>query len=124
VRTPIGLPLTLQTFPTSPVDTEVLSARLVRLSDGAENPICAYGSLQYWEERDFWREVAPRSLRGWGAVIALPHQPLTPGETYEAHLRVRLGSEEREFTWRFSVAEEAELRPLRLEPSLEIMEIR
>ena len=124
VRTPIGLPITLQTFPTSPVDTEVLSARLVRLSDGAENPICAYGSLQYWEGRDFWRERAIRGLRGRGAVIALPHQPLTPGETYEAHLRVRLGGEEREFTWRFSVAEEAELRPLRLEPSLEIMEIR
>ncbi|WP_245563399.1 hypothetical protein [Thermus antranikianii] len=42
-----GLPLSLQTFPSSPVDTQVLEARLTRLSDGAVNPLCAYGSLQY-----------------------------------------------------------------------------
>ncbi|MGC8876494.1 hypothetical protein [Thermus sp.] len=104
VITPIGLPLTLQTFPSSPVDTEVLDARLTRLSDGALNPLCAYGSVQYWEGRDFWRQRALDVLRYYGAVIALPHEPLTPGATYEAYLKVRLGSEVREFTWRFRVA--------------------
>jgi len=124
VRDPIGLPITLQTFPSAPVDTEVLDARLTRLSDGALNPLCAYGSLQYWEERDFWRQKAMLILRGWGAVIALPHRPLTPGEAYEAYLKVRLGSEVREFTWGFSVAGESDLRPLRVEPSLELQEGR
>jgi hypothetical protein len=124
VVNPIGLPITLQTFPSAPVDTEVLDARLTRLSDGALNPLCAYGSLQYWEERDFWYQGAQRTLRSEGAVIALPHQPLTPGEAYEAYLRVRLGGEVREFTWRFSVAGEGDLRPLRVAPSLELLEGR
>lgn len=124
VRTPIGLPITLQTFPSSPVDTQVLEARLTRLSDGALNPLCAYGSLQYWDERDSWYQVALRILRGWGAVIAFPHQPLTPGAEYEAYLKVRLGSEVREFTWRFSVAAQSDLRPLRVEPFLELQERR
>ncbi len=125
VRTPIGLPITLQTFPSSPVDTQVLEARLTRLSDGALNPLCAYGSLQYWEERDFWYQRALAVLRTWGAVIAFPHEPLTPGVSYEAYLKVRLGSEVREFTWRFSVAAEGDLRPLRVEPAFqEIQEVR
>jgi hypothetical protein len=58
VVNPIGLPITLQTFPSAPVDTQVLDARLTRLSDGALNPLCAYGSLQYWEGRDFWYQVS------------------------------------------------------------------
>jgi hypothetical protein len=93
------------------VDTQVLDARLTRLSDGALNPLCAYGSLQYWEERDSWYQGALSGLRARGAVIALPHQPLTPGEAYEAYLKVRLGSEVREFTWRFRVAGQSDLRP-------------
>jgi hypothetical protein len=124
VREPIGLPITLQTFPSTPVDTQVLDARLTRLSDGALNPLCAYGSLQYWEGRDFWHQKAALILRGWGAVIAFPHQPLTPGEAYEAYLKVRLGGEVREFTWRFFVAGEGDLRPLRVAPSLELQEGR
>jgi len=124
VGTPIGLPLTLQTFPSSPVDTQVLEARLTRLSDGALNPLCAYGSLQYWEERDFWHQRALAILRSRGAVIALPHEPLTPGAEYEAYLKVRLGSEVREFTWRFSVAAQSDLRPLRVEPAHEFWEVR
>ncbi len=111
VVNPIGLPITLQTFPSTPVDTQVLDARLTRLSDGALNPLCAYGSLQYWEERDSWYQGALSGLRARGAVIALPHQPLTPGEAYEAYLKVRLGSEVREFTWRFRVAGQSDLRP-------------
>jgi hypothetical protein len=124
VWNPIGLPITLQTFPSAPVDTEVLDARLTRLSDGALNPLCAYGSLQYWEGRESWHQVAQRILRSEGAVIAFPHQPLTPGEAYEAYLKVRLGGEVREFTWRFSVAGEGDLRPLRVVPFLELQEGR
>ena len=124
VRDPIGLPITLQTFPSAPVDTQVLDARLTRLSDGALNPLCAYGSLQYWEVRESWHRVAQRILRSEGAVIAFPHRPLTPGETYEVYLKVRLGGEVREFTWRFSVAPQGDLRPLRVEPSLELQEGR
>ena len=124
VRDPIGLPITLQTFPSTPVDTQVLDARLTRLSDGALNPFCAYGSLQYWEGRESWYQVAQRILRSEGAVVAFPHQPLTPGEDYEAYLKVRLGGEVREFTWSFSVAGQSDLRPLRVAPSLELQEGR
>ncbi len=119
-----GLPLTLQTFPPSPVDTEVLEARLTRLSDGAINPVCGFGSTQYWEARDSWREGAIRGLRGWGAVIVFPHEPLTPGAGYEAYLKVQLGSEVREYTWRFTVARESDLRPLRLLPADGLVEVR
>ncbi|BCZ93053.1 hypothetical protein TthAA37_22420 (plasmid) [Thermus thermophilus] len=124
VRTPIGLPLTLQTFPAFPVDTEVLEARLTRLSDGSLNPLCAYGSLQYWEGRDFWRERAVNILKSWGAIIALPHEPLTPGAEYEAYLKVRLGGEVREFTWRFRVASQENLGPLQVEPAHKFLEVR
>lgn len=99
---------------------EVLEARLVRLSDGAENPLCAYGSTQYWDAQDSWREVGINLLKGWGAVIAFPHEPLTSGAEYEAYLKVKVGSEPREYNWSFSVAPEGELRPLRLEKVEEI----
>lgn len=115
VRTPLGFPLTLQTFPDTPLDTQVLDARLTRLSDGALNPLCAYGSQQYWEPRDSWHQRASDILRGYGAVIALPHEPLTPGASYQAYLKVQLGSAVREFIWNFSVAQSADLRPLRLD---------
>jgi len=35
---------------------------------------------------------------GLGPCYILPHDPLIPGEAYEAYLKVRLGSEVREFT--------------------------
>lgn len=40
------------------------------------------------------------------------------------YLKVRLGSEEREYTWRFSVAQESGLRPLRLGPEEVKEEVR
>jgi len=63
-------------------------------------------------------------LWGWGLDTSSPHDPLTPGEAYEAYLKVCLGSEVREFTWRFSVAGQSDLRPLRVAPSLELLEGR
>ncbi|WP_028494634.1 hypothetical protein [Thermus antranikianii] len=59
-----------------------------------------------------------------GCRLCPSHEPLTPGETYEAYLKVRLGSEVREFTWRFRVAPEDALRPLRLTPAYELQEVR
>ena len=50
-------------------------------------------------------------ISGAGALLHPPHDPLTPGEAYEAYLKVRLGSEVREFTWRFRVAGQSDLRP-------------
>ncbi|MEZ0348833.1 MAG: CAP domain-containing protein [Thermus sp.] len=112
VRTPIGFPITLMTF--AQADTEILEARVVRLSDGAENPVCAYGSLQYWEDRSSWRDAGLRILRNLGAVIVLPHQPLTPGAEYEVHLKAEIGSQVWERTWRFQVEGDGNLWPLRL----------
>lgn len=101
VVTPIGFPITVMTFAWQ--DTQVLEAWVRRVSDGAENPVCAYGSLQYWEEREFWRERGIIGLRGRGALVVIPHEPLTPGETYEVYIRGRVGSEEKTWTWRFAV---------------------
>jgi len=117
VRNPIGFPVTLMTF--AQQDTRVLEARVVRVSDGAVNPVCAYGSLQYWEDRDFWRDRAIAGLRGYGAVIIFPHEPLTPGEEYEVYLKAQIGSQVWEKTWRFQVEGDGNLWPLRLRESLE-----
>lgn len=111
VRQPIGFPVTLMTF--ARADTEVLEARVVRLSDGAVNPVCAYGSLQYWEDRQNWREVASRILNSLGAVVVLPHEPLTPGTEYEVYLKARIGGASWERTWRFQVEPEGNQVPIR-----------
>ncbi|GLV49373.1 hypothetical protein TJA_24740 [Thermus sp. LT1-2-5] len=104
VVTPIGFPVTVMTF--AQRDTEVLEARLKRLSDGQANPVCAYGSLQYWEDREFWRNRGIAGLKGYGAVVVLPHQPLTPGYAYEVYIRARVGDQERSWTWQFQVDRE------------------
>ncbi|TFU14401.1 CAP domain-containing protein [Thermus tengchongensis] len=101
VRNPIGFPVTLMTF--ARADTEVLEARVVRVSDQAVNPVCAYGSLQYWEDRSSWRDVGLRILQRLGAVIIFPHEPLTPGAEYEVHLKAEIGSQVWERSWRFQV---------------------
>ncbi|WP_240695251.1 CAP domain-containing protein [Thermus caldilimi] len=106
---PFGFPVTLMTF--ARADTEVLEARLVRVSDGAVNPVCAYGSLQYWDDRDFWRNAALSILNDLGAVIVLPREPLTPGAEYEVYLKARIGSQVWEKTWRFQVETQENLWP-------------
>jgi hypothetical protein len=112
---PRGFPIMVYTY-RGGVDTEVLRARLVRLSDGKENPVCAYGSSQYWEEREYWRD-AGKGLLSWGSLIAIPHQALTPGEEYEVYIEALMGEERREWNWRFRVAPFSELRPGPLPPS-------
>ncbi|KGQ22293.2 hypothetical protein THFILI_00540 [Thermus filiformis] len=112
---PLGFPITVATYVRG--DTEVLEARLVRLSDGAVNPICAYGSLQYWEEREFWRDRAINGLRAYGALVVIPHEVLTPGEEYEVYIRATIAGQSREWTWRFRVAPQDQLVPLRLAPA-------
>jgi hypothetical protein len=107
---PLGFPVTVATYVRG--DTEVLEARLTRRSDGAVNPVCAYGSLQYWEEREFWLNRTINSLRNGGSLVVMPHQALTPGEEYEVYIRATVAGQNKEWTWRFRVAPSSELRPL------------
>ncbi|GAA5336019.1 CAP domain-containing protein [Thermus hydrothermalis] len=101
VVTPIGFPITVMTF--AKMDTKVLEARLTRTSDGALNPVCAYGSRQYWENRESRREQAVNDLKAHGALVVIPHKPLTPGAEYEVYVRGQIGSATWEKTWRFRV---------------------
>ncbi|MEN2981235.1 MAG: hypothetical protein ABDH20_01040 [Thermus sp.] len=96
-----GFPITLATY--QEAETEVLEARLIRLRDGAENPVCAFGSEQFWEPRPLWRDAGISILRHYGAVFVLPHEPLTPGAGYKVHLKARVGSGVLERSWRFAV---------------------
>jgi hypothetical protein len=109
-----GFPITVVTYVQG--DTEVLEARLVRLSDGAVNPVCAYGSLQYWEERETSRNWAINALRN-GSLVVIPHEVLIPGEEYEVYIRATIAGQNREWTWRFRVASQDQLVPLRLAPA-------
>lgn len=96
-----GFPITLTTY--QEAETEVLEARLVRLRDGVENPVCAFGSEQFWESMPFWRDVGISVLRSHGAVFVLPYEPLTPGAGYKVYLKARVGSRTLERSWRFAV---------------------
>lgn len=99
---PRGLPITVMTF--AKADTKVLEARVKRLSDGAVNPVCAYGSRQYWEDRKSWRDRGINILNFYGAFIVFPHEPLDPGKAYEVYLKGLVGGQPWEATWTFHVA--------------------
>jgi hypothetical protein len=115
-RQPYGLPLSVSMLARGPNDTRVLQARLVRLSDGRELPVCGYGSLQFWNRDTFAKDWGKSVLRGYSAVFVVPRYPLNPGEAYRAEVRAVFGGTERTFTWSFRVAPQDGLFPLRLSP--------
>jgi len=115
-RQPYGLPLSISMFAPGPNDTRVLQARLVRLSDGQELPVCGYGSLQFWNLDAFAGDWGKRILRAYSTVFVVPRYPLDPGEAYRAEVRAVFGGAERTFTWSFRVAPQDGLFPLRLSP--------
>jgi len=115
-QAPYGLPLSISMFAPGPNDTRVLQARLVRLSDGRELPVCGYGSLQFWNQDAFTRDLGKSILKGYSTVFVIPYYPLDPGEAYRAEVRAAFGRTERTFTWSFRVAPQDGLFPLRLSP--------
>lgn len=113
---PYGLPLSISMFASGPNDTRVLQAKLVRLSDERELPVCGYGSLQFWNQDAFARDWGKAILRGYSTVFVIPRPPLDPGEAYRAEVRAVFGSTEKSFTWSFRVASQDSLFPLRVSP--------
>ena len=81
---PYGLPLSISMFAPGHNDTRVLQARLVRLSNGQELPVCGYGSLQFWNQDAFARDWGKNILKGYSTVFVVPRYPLNPGEAYRA----------------------------------------
>ena len=113
---PYDLPLSISMFAPGHNDTRVLQARLVRLSNGQELPVCGYGSLQFWNQDAFARDWGKNILKGYSTVFVIPRYPLNPGEAYRAEVRAVFGSTEKTFTWSFRVAPQDGLFPLRLSP--------
>jgi hypothetical protein len=113
---PYGLPLSISMFAPGPNDTRVLQARLVRLSDGRELPVCGYGSLQFWNRDAFAKDWGKSILKSYSTVFVVPRYPLDPGEAYRAEARAVFGGTEKTFTWSFRVAPQDGLFPLRLGP--------
>ncbi len=113
---PYGLPLSVSMFARGHNDTRVLQARLVRLSDGQELPVCGYGSLQFWNRDTFAKDWGKSILKAYSTVFVVPRHPLDPGEAYRAEVRAVFGGAERSFAWSFRVAPRDGLFPLRLSP--------
>jgi len=103
-------------FASGPNDTRVLQAKLVRLSDERELPVCGYGSLQFWNQDAFARDWGKSILKGYSTVLVVPRYPLDPGEAYRAEVQAVFGGTEKSFTWSFRVASQDGLFPLRLSP--------
>ncbi|GAA6751969.1 CAP domain-containing protein [Thermus antranikianii] len=107
---PAGLAITVMTSaPYQAVDTEATYARLVRLGDGAELPVCAFGSRQFWNQDPGATNTAVRYLRNYGALVVLPKDPLDPDQEYEVEVRGLFNGSEKSYRWRFRVAEGAAL---------------
>ncbi|WP_243095640.1 CAP domain-containing protein [Thermus thalpophilus] len=116
-NSPRGFPITLSNvFPWK--GAEVVEARVTRVADGRTNPVCAYGSMQYWHADQTQRDLGTFVLKASGTFVIIPHEPLEYGAEYEVYVKAR--SEEgveKEWTWRFQVDEQSQMVPLRLPPS-------
>lgn len=86
------------------VPTEAAYARLVRTRDGAEVPVCALGSRQFWNQDPVATDRARWYLENYGALIVLPKDPLDPGEEYEVEVKGLFNGQGKEYRWRFRVA--------------------
>ena len=101
---PVGLAITVTTsVPFQAVDTEATYARVVRTRDGAELPVCALGSRQFWNADPVATDRAVWYLKNYGTLVVLPKDPLDFGEEYEVEIRGLLGGQAKEYRWRFRV---------------------
>lgn len=106
-QSPVGLPITVMTsVPFQAVDTEATYARLVRTSDGAEVPVCALGSTQFWNQDPAATNVGIWVLRNYGMLVVVPKDPLDPGQEYEVEVKGLFNGKEKSYRWRFRVATE------------------
>jgi len=104
-QNPVGLPISVMTsVPFQAVDTEATYARLVRTSDGAEVPVCALGSTQFWNQDSVATNVGIWVLRNYGMLVVVPKDPLDPGQEYEVEVKGLFNGQEKSYRWRFRVA--------------------
>ncbi|MFN4074186.1 MAG: hypothetical protein ACK4G4_12340, partial [Thermus sp.] len=105
---PAGLAITVMTSaPFRTVETEATFARLVRTSDGAEVPVCAMGSRQFWNQDPVATDRAVEYLRYYGMLLVIPKDPLDRGEEYEVEVRGLFNGSQKTYRWKFRIAEDA-----------------
>lgn len=110
-----GLPLFVMSTPA----TETTATRPVVRVSGSAVAACAYGSAQYVNTTDApgnytggpvsAQDMGRRILKGQGAVIVIPRDPLPPGATVEVEVSVN----GQRHAWSFTTAQEGTLRPQR-----------
>jgi uncharacterized protein YkwD len=94
---PVGLPITLQIGRL--VDTKLSAHSLTR--DGKPIEYCAFDAPSYRNENPTAQEYGRWSLRGSGAVVIVPREPLQPGARYA----VSITANDATYAWSFTVAD-------------------
>jgi pSer/pThr/pTyr-binding forkhead associated (FHA) protein len=97
---PAGLPITLELDPS--VDTKLGAHSLLRGTEPVQH--CAYDASSYSNPDPFTEDRGRKGLKSFGAVIMIPRQPLTPGETYS----VSIEAQGKTYQWSFRVASKEE----------------
>lgn len=110
-----GLPLIVR----SGVSGETTATEAQLTVDGTNVEVCAFGSTQYVNTVDApgsypdgikpAQDVARSILRGYGAVVVIPKEPLTAGKTYQARVVINGQSK----SWSFKTAAPSGMQPLR-----------
>jgi len=91
-----GLPITLEIGPW--VDAKLGAHSLLR--DGEPVEQCAFDAATYTNPDPFAEQRGQNALKGFGVVMMIPRQPLTPGHTYT----VSILAQGHPYSWSFSVA--------------------
>lgn len=97
---PVGLPISVQLGPM--VDAELDSFSFSR-EDGPELAACGFDANSYRNPSEDERRRVVSNLRGQGAIVIVPRQPLEPGARYDVLVTVN-GSD---YKWSFAIAAKA-----------------
>jgi pSer/pThr/pTyr-binding forkhead associated (FHA) protein len=94
---PTGIPVTVQLGPN--VDAQ-LDSFTVTAEDGTALDACGFDANSYRNPSEDDRARVVSNLRGQGAVVIVPRQPLDPGARYDVLATIN----GRDYKWSFSVA--------------------
>ncbi|MFZ0889365.1 MAG: FHA domain-containing protein [Candidatus Binataceae bacterium] len=93
---PAGLPITLQLG--QMIDTQLSAHSLTESGKAIDH--CVFDAASYTNADRFSQEYARRVLRGFGAVVIIPREPLRTGADYS----VSITAAGRTYSWSFKVA--------------------
>ena len=94
---PTGIPATLQLGPV--VDAKLNSFSIAR-ADGAKLVACGFDANSYRNANAFDRDRVVDNLRGEGAIVIVPKEPLQAGRRYNVIATVN----GRDYKWSFAIA--------------------